>query len=100
HCKERRERKRPKRRSSLKQGLSPPFNAPPPPPVIARSGRKVGTRRSAACCRHATRPDSRALRKRRGNPEDFSPTPLPRVIPPLCHSERSEESYSSINPRV
>jgi PAS domain S-box-containing protein len=46
--------------------------------VIARSGRKRGTRPSATCCRHAAGPDSRALRKRRGNPED-----LPRRTRPV-----------------
>src|SRR5690606_15893325 len=40
----------------------------------------------------------RALRKRRGNPEDLPPTTLPRVIRPSCHSERSEESSSSTGP--
>jgi hypothetical protein len=53
-----------------------------------------GTRPSAASYRHVAGLDSRALRERRGNPEDLSPGIPPRVILPLCHSERSEESLS------
>jgi hypothetical protein len=73
------------------------YFAPAPPPVIARSGRKRGTRLSAACCRHAACPHGSAHRKRRGNPEDHSPTTLLRVILPSCHSERSEESLSMVH---
>jgi hypothetical protein len=57
-----------------------------------------GTGPSAARCRHTAGLHCRALKKRRGNPEDPSPTTLPRVILPLCHSERSEESNSATGP--
>src|SRR5690606_2771127 len=49
-------------------------------PVIARSGREGRIRQSVAGCRHAAGPEGRALRKRRGNPEDLPPKPPP------CHS--------------
>src|SRR5690606_41820063 len=66
------------RRSNLRWVITPTLHPQPyPHPVIARSGREGGTAPSATGRRHAASPASRALRKRRGNPEDLPPQPRP-----------------------
>jgi hypothetical protein len=98
HCEERRERQRPKRRSNLKCGITSTLQPPPTPPSLRGAGARVEFDRAPQVAGMRPAPHSCALRKRRGNPEDLPPTTLPRVIPPLCHSERSEESSSSAGP--
>jgi hypothetical protein len=83
-----------KRRSNLKCETASTLPRATPAPVIARSGRRRRTRPSAASYKHPANPDSRALRKRRGNPEDLPPTPLPiSFCPRVILSEAKNPSY-------